>query len=413
MNISNQTGQAAPGLQKSNFVPALALLTSLFFMWGFITCLNDILIPHLKGLFSLNYTRTMLIQFIFFGAYAIMSIPSGFIVSRIGYQRGIVVGLTVTGIGALLFLPAAAMVSYPFFLGAFFVLASGITLLQVAANPFVAILGRPETASSRLSLTQAFNSLGTTIAPVFGSMMILENSFVTPAEEAAAVRLPYIMIAFALFLIALVFAFVKLPKIQAPGSDDTKTGGSAWQYRHLVLGAVAIFLYVGSEVSIGSFLVNFFSLPEIGGLTQATAGKYVAFYWGGAMIGRFLGSVVQSYINPAKVLVFNVVFAIILVAGTMMLPGSIAMWTIISVGLFNSIMFPTIFTLSIDGLGRHTGQGSGILCMAIVGGAILPLIMGTIADAASIRIGFIVPLIGYAYILYYAITGYKPRKIKT
>ncbi len=410
MNISNQTGKTAPGLQKSNYVPALAVLTSLFFMWGFITCLNDILIPHLKGLFSLNYTRTMLIQFIFFGAYAIMSMPSGFIVSRIGYQRGIVVGLTVAGIGALLFLPAAAMVSYPFFLGAFFVLASGITLLQVAANPFVAILGRPETASSRLNLTQAFNSLGTTIAPVFGSMLILENSFVTPAEEAAAVRLPYIMIAFALFAIALVFAFVKLPKIQATGSDDAKTGGSAWKYRHLVLGAIAIFLYVGSEVSIGSFLVNFLSLPEIGGLTEATAGKYVAFYWGGAMIGRFLGSVVQSYINPAKVLVFNATLAIILVFGTMFLPGSIAMWTIISVGLFNSIMFPTIFTLSIDGLGRHTSQGSGILCMAIVGGAILPMIMGSIADEASIRVGFIVPLIGYAYILYYAISGFKPKK---
>lgn len=412
MNISNQTGKTAPGLQKSNYVPALAVLTSLFFMWGFITCLNDILIPHLKGLFSLNYTRTMLIQFIFFGAYAIMSMPSGFVVSRIGYQRGIVVGLTVSGIGALLFLPAAAMVSYPFFLGAFFVLASGITLLQVAANPFVAILGRPETASSRLNLTQAFNSLGTTIAPVFGSMMILENSFVTPAEEAAAVRLPYIMIAFALFAIALVFAFVKLPKIQATGSDDTKTGGSAWKYRHLVLGAIAIFLYVGSEVSIGSFLVNFLSLPDIGGLTEATAGKYVAFYWGGAMIGRFLGSVVQSYINPAKVLVFNTSLAILLVFGTMFLPGSIAMWTIISVGLFNSIMFPTIFTLSIDGLGRHTGQGSGILCMAIVGGAILPMIMGSIADEASIRVGFIVPLIGYAYILYYAISGFKPKRIK-
>lgn len=412
MNINTSTGKSVSGSSTANYLPALALLTSLFFMWGFITCLNDILIPHLKGLFSLNYTQTMFVQFIFFGAYAIMSVPSGLIVSRIGYQRGIVVGLTVTGLGALLFLPAAAMVSYVFFLGAFFVLASGITLLQVAANPFVAILGKPETASSRLNLTQAFNSLGTTIAPLFGSMMILENTFETAAEEAAAVRLPYILIAFTLFVIALVFAFVKLPKIEAPGTDDTKAGGSAWQYRHLVLGALAIFLYVGSEVSIGSFLVNFFSLPEIGGLTEATAGKYVAFYWGGAMIGRFFGSVIQTYIKPARWLVVNVSLAIVLVAATMVLPGNIAMWTIISVGLFNSIMFPTIFTLSIDGLGRHTGQGSGILCMAIVGGAILPLVMGVIADAWSIRTGFIVPLLGYAYILYYALAGYKPRKLK-
>ncbi len=410
MNITTSTGKAVSGSTSPNYLPALALLTSLFFMWGFITCLNDILIPHLKGLFSLNYTQTMLVQFIFFGAYAVMSVPSGMVVSRIGYQRGIVVGLSVTGVGALLFLPAAAMVSYPVFLGAFFVLASGITLLQVAANPFVAILGKPETASSRLNLTQAFNSLGTTIAPLFGSMMILENTFETAAQEAAAVRMPYILIAFALFAIALVFAFVKLPKIEAPGTDNTQTGGSAWQYRHLVLGAVGIFLYVGSEVSIGSFLVNFFSLPDVAGLTEATAGKYVAFYWGGAMIGRFVGSVIQTYIKPARWLAINVAAAIVMVAATMMLPGSLAMWTIISVGLFNSIMFPTIFTLSIDGLGRHTGQGSGILCMAIVGGAILPLLMGLIADASSIRTGFVVPLLGYAYILYYALAGYKHRQ---
>ncbi|MDD3666199.1 MAG: sugar MFS transporter [Bacteroidales bacterium] len=410
MNITTSTGKAVSGSTSPNYLPELALLTSLFFMWGFITCLNDILIPHLKGLFSLNYTQTMLVQFIFFGAYAIMSVPSGMVVSRIGYQRGIVVGLSVTGVGALLFLPAAAMVSYPVFLGAFFVLASGITLLQVAANPFVAILGKPETASSRLNLTQAFNSLGTTIAPLFGSMMILENTFETAAQEAAAVRMPYILIAFALFAIALVFAFVKLPKIEAHGTDNTQTGGSAWQYRHLVLGAVGIFLYVGSEVSIGSFLVNFFSLPDVAGLTEATAGKYVAFYWGGAMIGRFVGSVIQTYIKPARWLAINVAAAIVMVAATMMLPGSLAMWTIISVGLFNSIMFPTIFTLSIDGLGRHTGQGSGILCMAIVGGAILPLLMGLIADASSIRTGFVVPLLGYAYILYYALAGYKHRQ---
>lgn len=460
MNITTSTGKAVNGSATPNYIPALALLTSLFFMWGFITCLNDILIPHLKGLFNLNYARTMLVQFIFFGAYAIMSVPSGLVVSRIGYQRGIVVGLAITGVGALLFLPAASMVSYPVFLGAFFVLASGITLLQVAANPFVAILGKPETASSRLNLTQAFNSVGTTIAPLFGSMMILENSFSNAAEEAAAVRIPYILIAFALFAIALVFAFVKLPKIEAPGSDDTKVGGSAWQYRHLVLGAVAIFLYVGSEVSIGSFLVNFLGLKDVANMLPAQAGHYVALYWGGAMIGRFFGAASLAEINkktrywsyvaifalafllfwwltkdtyiavmysifvivnmaaflignnrPARTLSALAVAAMILVCITVFTSGYLAMYTILSVGLFNSIMFPTIFTLSIDGLGRHTGQGSGILCMAIVGGAILPLLMGVIADAASIRTGFIVPLLGYAYILYYALAGYKPRKL--
>lgn len=399
-------GFTAEGKGKS-YGPALALLTSLFFMWGFITCLNDILIPHLKGLFELNYTQTMLVQFTFFGAYFVMSVPSGWLVSRIGYKYGIVTGLAITGVGALLFLPAAAAVSYSLFLFAFFILASGITILQVAANPFVAILGKPETASSRLNLTQAFNSLGTTIAPIFGSMMILDQNFSDQASEAAAVRLPYILIAATLFLIALVFVVVKLPVIK---SESSSTGTSSiWRYRHLVLGAIGIFVYVGSEVSIGSFLVNFFHLDNIGGLSEAQAGRYVSFYWGGAMIGRFVGAVIQNYIKPTKVLAASALFAGFLVLMTMMLSGQFAMWTIICVGLFNSIMFPTIFTLAIDGLGENTSKGSGVLCMAIVGGAIMPLIMGAASDAIGIQLAFFIPFLGYVYVLYYALNGYKHK----
>jgi FHS family L-fucose permease-like MFS transporter len=408
--ISTTNTVSSGNYSGKKYGPALVILTSLFFMWGFITCLNDILIPHLKALFDLTYTQIMLVQFTFFGAYFLISLPAGWLVGKIGYQKGIVLGLATTGFGALMFLPASSFISYALFLFGFFILASGITLLQVAANPYVAALGKPETASSRLTLTQAFNSLGTTIAPLFGAYMILENNFETSAAEAAAVRLPYIFIAAALFTIAIVFAFIKLPKVTTVENHGKKTG-SAWQYRHLVLGAVAIFVYVGSEVSIGSFLVNFFQLPDIANLTTAEAGKYVSFYWGGAMVGRFLGSAIQSRVAPAKVLAFNSILAIVLVSLTIFISGNLAMWTIILVGLFNSIMFPTIFTLSIDGLGEHTSQGSGILCMAIVGGALIPMLMGYFADTIGIRLAFFVPLLGYVYILFYGLKGFRQRKV--
>jgi MFS transporter, FHS family, L-fucose permease len=415
-----------------NYTPALTVLTSLFFIWGFLTCLNDILVPHLKAVFSLNYTQAMMIQFSFFAAYFIVSLPSGIIVEKIGYKRGIIIGLVTAGIGCLAFYPAAGMRSYPIFLLALFILAAGITLLQVAANPYVAILGKPQTASSRLNLTQAFNSLGTTIAPYFGSLLILsvaaksteELAKLNPSEltayqlaEASAVQIPYLGLAAALFLIAGVFALFKLPKIEAGDAGSSDGNGtnyddhhaSAWGYRHLVLGAVAIFVYVGAEVAIGSFLVNYFSQPEIMGFSEAEAGKYVSFYWGGAMIGRFIGSAVQRKIKPGVVLSFNAVFASLLIVLSMLTFGATAMWTILLVGLFNSIMFPTIFTLAIDGLGKHTGKGSGILCMAIVGGAIIPVIQGVIADSIGIHHAFILPVLCYFFIAYYGIRGSIPK----
>ena len=284
----------------------------------------------------------------------------------------------------------------------------------MSANPYVAILGKPETSSSRLTLTQAFNSLGTTIAPLFGSLLILsvaaksaeELAALSPSDltayqlaEAASVQVPYLGLAASLFVIAAIFAFLKLPVVEAVSAQAADgTAGpadqpSAWKYPHLVLGAVAIFVYVGGEVAIGSFLVNFLGQPEIGGLTAADAGRYLSFYWGGAMVGRFIGAAVMRVIRPGRVLAFNACVAAILVLTTMVTTGHVSMWAILAVGLFNSIMFPTIFTLAVDGLGRHTGQGSGILCMAIVGGAIIPVIQGAFADAVGIQHAFFVPIL--------------------
>jgi len=411
---------------KNPYLGSLTILTSLFFIWGFITCLNDILIPHLKAVFTLNYTEAMLVQFCFFTAYFVVSVPSGYLVEKIDYKGGIIAGLSIAGIGCLLFYPAASSHSYPLFLAAFFVLASGITLLQVAANPYVTILGKPETASSRLTMTQAFNSLGTTIAPYFGALFILATAVKTADEikllntdelsvyqaaQAAAVQIPYLLLAAVLFLIAIVFVLIKLPKIEVAeeqvsgGEDDVHD--SAWGYKHLVLGAIGIFVYVGGEVSIGSFLINFLGEPAIAGLAEQEAGKYVSFYWGGAMVGRFIGAAVMQKIQPGKALTFNAVTAALLVLMTMLGSGHVAMWTLLAVGLFNSIMFPTLFSLAVSGLGKHTGQGSGILCAAIVGGAILPVVQGLFADRIGIQQAFFIPVLCYCYIAYYGWRGHR------
>ena len=412
---------------NTNYLAPLAVLTTLFFMWGFLTCLNDIIIPHLKGVFELNYAQAMMVQFAFFTAYFVVSLPSGALVKRVGYKTGIIIGLLIAAGGCLSFYPAAGQRSYAMFLGALFVLASGITLLQVAANPFVAVLGKPETASSRLTLTQAFNSLGTTIAPYLGSIFILGTPVKTQAElsnmpalsvavyklhEAASVQKPYLGLTAALVVLAVAIAAFKLPKIS--GSDDLTAAGSdsahksAWGYRHLVLGAVAIFVYVGGEVAIGSFLVNYFKEPNIGGLAETAGAKLVTFYWLGAMIGRFIGTFTLRMWKPGKVLGVHAVGAIALIALSMATSGSTAMYAIIAVGLFNSIMFPTIFTLAIDGLGKHTSQGSGILCMAIVGGALIPVLQGFVADAIGIHHCFIVALLCYIYIAWYGTKGSTP-----
>jgi len=418
MSVQTMT-QARNGAGNVNYFAALVVLTSLFLMWGLITSLNDILIPHLKAAFSLSYVEAMLIQFCFFGAYFVMSLPSGYLVERAGYKRGIIIGLATAGVGCLLFYPAAGNHSYMFFLLALFILASGITLLQVAANPYVAILGPPQTASARLNLTQAFNSLGTTIGPFLGSVLILSATTPQPdaasqaAAEAASVQGPYLALAAVLFMIAVLIGIVRLPRIaaaqqpaDAPVAGAYQQHDSVWAYRHLVLGAIGIFVYVGAEVAIGSFLVNFMERPEIAGLSAETAGKHLSFYWGGAMVGRFIGSAVLARVKPGKVLAFNALMAGILLLTAMLLAGRTAMWALLAIGLFNSIMFPTIFTLAIEGLGRHTGAGSGVLCMAIVGGAIVPVLQGFYADHISVLYSFVIPLLCYLYIAYYGLKGH-------
>jgi FHS family L-fucose permease-like MFS transporter len=472
-------------------------------MWGFLTCLNDILVPHLKSIFDLSYARVMLIQFAFFGAYFIFSIPSAKIIDWIGYQRSMVLGLLMMGLGAFLFVPAASVPSYPLFLGALIVLAAGITCLQVAANPYVTVLGRPETASSRLNLTQAFNSLGTFLAPFFGGLLILsaapkamdEIRAMAPdalqayrLHEAATVKTPYVGLGIALVLLAIAIGSFKLPKIEhAQHKVGEKVNDSIWNHPNLILGAIAIFVYVGAEVSIGSFLVNYFSQPEIGRLTEKVAASFVSFYWGGAMLGRFIGS---NFLGGAKakymwiVLALSVALILLsfpignqipagyqpgvpnlmwlawllfegrplfvlvaiaaaviaavatlnggkatantglllgicalstsaLVAISMLSAGHVAMWTIILVGFFNSIMFPSIFTLGVAELGPLTGDGSGIMIMAIVGGAIIPLAQGWIADKIGIHHAFFLPVICYLYILFFAVSGSKPNSERT
>jgi MFS transporter, FHS family, L-fucose permease len=381
-------------------------------MWGLITSLNDILIPYLKALFELSYFEAMLIQFCFFGAYFVMSFPSGYLVEKVGYRKGIIIGLLVAGVGCLGFYPAASQHVYPLFLLALFVLASGITLLQVAANPYVAILGEPATAASRLNLTQAFNSLGTTVGPWVGSILIL--SIVATAHDARAVQLPYLILAGTLFAIAVVFAQFHLPAVEAasPSTDAPRAAAakdSVWRHRSLVLGAVAIFVYVGAEVTIGSFLVNYLSQPDIGAMTERMAGHYVSFYWGGAMVGRFIGSAVLRSVKPGTLLACNAACAIALLLMTMSTQGATAMYAVLAVGFFNSIMFPTIFTLGIAHLGRHTGEGSGVLCMAIIGGALVPLVAGYMADRSGIAASFIIPAVCYAYIIFYGMKGHRDR----
>jgi FHS family L-fucose permease-like MFS transporter len=403
----------------------LIMVTTLFFMWGFLTCLNDILIPHLKAIFDLNYAQVMLVQMAFFGAYAVFSIPAGFITERVGYKPMMVAGLLTMAVGALLFVPAASMPSFPLFLAALIILAGGITVLQVAANPYVALLGPAKTASSRLTLTQAFNSLGTTIAPWFGGMLILatapktaaEIAHLLPAElqtyrieQASSVKLPYVGIAVALILLAGVIGRFKLPHItSAEGGHAVVKNDSIWKHPNLVLGAIGIFTYVGAEVAIGSFLVNYLHEPLIANLDLETAAKYLSFYWGGAMVGRFIGSYVLQKMPPRTVLAANAFIAAALVCLSMATTGNVAMVSILIIGFFNSIMFPTIFTLGIEGRGPLTGEGSGMLNTAIVGGAIIPWVQGIIADRIGIHHAFILPAICYLYIVFFAIKG-QPRK---
>tara|TARA_R110001632_G_scaffold2635_3_gene11643 strand:- start:4545 stop:5858 length:1314 start_codon:yes stop_codon:yes gene_type:complete len=425
---------------NKSYKSAFIFLTTLFFLWGFITVLVDSLVPRLKDVFEMSYANTVLVQFAFFTAFFVVSLPAGFILTKIGYKKGIVLGLVIMALGCLLFYPAAEYRNFNVFLFGYFTLAAGITVLQVAANPYVALLGSEDGASSRLNLSQAFNSLGTTIAPVVGALFLLSDSVKTSQEinvlnevdkanyyaaEAGTVQTPFLLIAASIGILALIFAFIKLPKVM----EESPKGGylSLLKNKLLLLGALGIFVYVGAEVAIGSFLVNYFddmnlavvvaeneTMMNIANTIASTFNKtfsnsdpksllaiFVIFYWGGAMIGRFVGAYLTRIISPGKVLSIFALLAVAMITISINTTGLISMWSILAVGLFNSIMFPTIFTLSLEGLGDLKAQASGLLCMAIVGGAIIPFAFGSLIDGFGFKTAFTLTILCYGYILFY------------
>jgi FHS family L-fucose permease-like MFS transporter len=417
------------GERYTDYPMAMGVLTTIFFMWGFLTCLNDILIPHLKSIFQLNYAQAILVQFTFFGAYFLMALPAGRLVAALGYKKGIVAGLAIAGVGALGFWPAASLHLYPAFLGALFVLATGITVLQVAANPYVALLGPEKTSSSRLTLAQALNSLGTTLAPLFGGLLILSNVVKSPTElvalepaqrllydtqQAQAVQFPYIGLAVVLFLLAIFVWLFRLPALTEAtdrGDHDRHGFVEVLRHPHVLFGVLGIFFYVGAEVSIGSFMVNYLSMPDIGHISEQQAAHYVSWYWGGAMVGRFVGSALMAKFSPRKLLALFAAINALLVLTTMLGSGAVAMYSIIAIGLFNSIMFPTIFALGIERLGPMTSKASSLLIMAIVGGAIIPYVQGVFADHIGLQHAFFLPLLCYLYIVFYGLSGSRIRSI--
>ena len=419
MAMISTTTYSAPNRATTDY-RAMTVATALFFMWGFLTSLNDILVPHLKSIFALSNAEAALIQFAFFGSYFLFAIPGGKLVEYRGYKQTMVIGLVVAAMGAVLFIPAAHLASYGLFLGALVVLAAGITFLQVSANPYVTSIGPAETASSRLNFSQAFNSLGTTIAPKLGGLFILSaaapmavdklKALSAPqlqayrAEQAGTVQTPYIVITLVLLLLAVLLGSVKLGK-QAQNTMDYRPiagfGGSIWGQKWLLLGAAGIFLYVGAEVSIGTFLIGYFGRPEIGNLSAAAAATYVSYYWLGSMIGRFVGSALLQKVRTGTLLGLSALAACLLVGGSMVTTGHTAMWTILAVGLFNSTMFPSIFTLGLAGLGELTSKGSSLMVQAIVGGALIPLLYGKLADGVGYQRAFVIPALCYVYIAVY------------
>ena len=433
---------------NKSYRSALIFLTTLFFLWGFITVLVDSLVPRLKDVFEMSYAKTVLVQFAFFTAFFVVSVPAGTLLSKIGYRKGIVLGLIIMALGCLLFYPAAEYRNFTIFLIGYFTLAGGITVLQVAANPYVALLGSEEDASSRLNLSQAFNSLGTTIAPIVGALFLLSDSVKTSEEinvltalekadyysaEAATVQTPFLLIAAFIGILALIFAFIKLPKVM----QESPKGGylSLLKNKLMLMGALGIFVYVGAEVAIGSFLVNYFSDMNLAVIVmenemmmkiantiasvfnktfsnsdpKSLLGIFIIFYWGGAMIGRFIGAYLTKIMDAGKVLSIFASLAILMILISINTQGLISMWSILAVGLFNSIMFPTIFTLTLEGLGDLKAQASGLLCMAIVGGAIIPFAFGSLIDSFGFKKAFILTVICYGYIMYYG--KLKSRKI--
>ena len=406
MHASIQT--ASPPRGGNNL--ALSVVGALFFMLGFITCLNDILIPHLKAIFNLNYTQAMLVQFCFFTAYAVMSVPMSKLVEKMGYKAGIIGGFLIAALGCILFYPAAASASYPIFLGALFILASGIVLLQVAGNPYVTLLAPKGKESVMLTLIQAFNSLATTVAPPIGAALIFVDATASQAERISSVQMPYLGLTGFMILLSVLIGLIKLPDARQIAAEQTESShdgkSSVWQYKHMVLGTIGIFCYVGAEVAIGSLMVN--ALEHTAGLSHDKAAGYLSVYWGGAMVGRFIGAGLMNKIAPNKYLAFNASMAVgLLLLAIAAGGGAVTQWALLLIGFFNSIMFPTIFSLGTKGLGKFTGAASGIISTAIVGGALVPVLQGFVIDHVGLMISYVIPAVCYVYIVFFATRGYK------
>jgi len=410
----NSKGSAA--LTSPGYLVPFITVTALFLMFGFVTTLNMALVPHLRSIFHVGYGWAMLAESAFFLAYFVFSGPSSKLIEWVGYKKTMVVSLFIQVVGCLLFIPAAKMVSFALFLVAAFVVGAGVTALQTSANPYVAILGPESSAPVRLTLAQAFNSIGTTVAPLFAGALILTDpgKFQTPAAIANTVRTPYIGIAVALFVLGLAVAFSHLPHVtgadagHAGEGTDARTSRSIWSYRHTVLGALGIFLYVGVEVGLFSIAVNYFKAQGMSSLK--TASDVASLYWFGALVGRLLGSWILTIVKSGKLLTIFGFCASALLLTSMFSSGSVAIWSLVLCGFFNSIMFPNIFALGIAGLGPMTSKGSGLIMTAIVGGAVIPAVLGAAADRFGIQPAFVIPLCCYLYIAWYGMWGSRPGK---
>jgi FHS family L-fucose permease-like MFS transporter len=409
---TRSTPQAAP--TTPNYTGPFITVTALFFIFGFITTLNMALVPHLRSIFNLDYAWAMLADSAFFLAYFVFSSPTSWLIESIGYKRTMVASLFIQVVGCLLFIPAARLVSFPLFLTAVFIVGAGVTALQTSANPYVVILGPEQSAPVRLTLAQAFNSIGAAIAPLVAGAFILTDParMITRAEIANTVRVPYMLIAAGLLLLGLAVAFMHLPRVtqtQAfrPGKDSEPVlSRSIWSYRHTVLGALGIFVYTGAEVGLASIAVNYFKTE---GMSSAkTASFLVSLYWFGALVGRLLGTWILTKVQSGKLLgIFGFAAAALLFV-SMMASGQVAIWTMVLCGFFNSIMFPNIFALGVAGLGPMTSKGSGLIMTACVGAAVIPFLIGALADKVGIQHAFVIPIACYLFIAYYGLWGSKP-----
>jgi MFS transporter, FHS family, L-fucose permease len=414
---AGDAGKAPADVGAAHYSRALRLLASLFFIWGFITVINNTLLPHLRSVFDLNYVQTTLIESVWFIAYFVASVPSAKLIERAGYQRSLVIGLLTMAVGALGMLAAARLPSYAVTLVALFTIAAGITLLQVAANPYVAVVGSPDSAPSRLNFVQAFNSLGTTLAPLFGGYLILGRSasgtaradkVLSAAErlaDARAVQLPYVIVAAVLIALAVIISRSALPDIGVHAqrtSAAERRSHSLWRHRNLVFGVPAIFIYLIAEIGVSNLFINFVSLPGIGDVTHAQASRYLFLLWGGMMIGRFGGSYLMRFVAGERVLAAFATAAFATMLITSFAAGTTAMVALMLVGLFHSIMFPTIFTLGIRNLGPLTEEGSGLLVMAIAGGALV-IVQGWLADHFGLQLSFLLTAACELYVLFYAL----------